>query len=199
MTLRRHLSLTTPHGNLHGSLDLPPQAHGLVMLARSHHAPVDATIAANLAARGYAMLVMELLTAQEAQFADATQNVPRLTTRLIEILDLIRHDGDMQDLPLAIFATGDVTPAAIRCAAQRDTQVMALACHSGLVDRAGGQALDLLVAPLLLLFDKDDDAAQIAAKRAVQRLNCSHETHVLGPAEDPVLRVAAWFSLHIPR
>ena len=199
MRIHRHLSLTTPHGHLHGTLDLPPQPRGLVLLARSHHAPVDTTIAANLAARGHAMLVMELLTAQEAQFADATQNVPRLATRLIEILDLIRHDGDMQDLPLAIFATGDVTPAAIRCAAQRDTQVKVLACHGGLIDRAGCQALELLAAPLLLLFDQEDSLAQTAAQRAGARLRCLHETRILGPGEDPVLRVAAWFSLHIPR
>ena len=116
---------------------------------------MDMTIAANLAARGHAMLVMELLTAHEAQCADATQIVPRLVSRLIEILDLICHDGDIQDLPLAIFATGDVTPAAIRCAAQRDTQVKVLACN-------GGQAMELLSAPLLLLFDHEDTLAQTA-------------------------------------
>ena len=119
------------------------------------------TIAANLAARGHAMLVMELLTAHEAQGADATQIVLWLVSRLIEILDLICHDGDIQDLPLAIFATGDVTPAPIRCAAQRDTQVEVLACNGGLIDRTGGQAMGLLSAPLLL-FDHEDTLAQTA-------------------------------------
>lgn len=199
MSIHRYLSLSIGHDHLHGALELPPQPRGLVLLARSHHVPIDDTIAANLAARGYAMLVMELLTAHEMQFADATQNVPRLASRLIEILDLIRQDGDMQDLPLGIFATGDVTPAAIRCAAQRDTQVKVLACHGGLIDRAGGQALELLAAPLLLLFDHDDTIAQAVARRAESRLACVHESHRLGPGEDPVLRVAAWFSLHIPR
>ena len=37
------------------------------------------------------------------------------------------------------------------------------------------------------------------AQRAGSRLCCLHEARVLGPGEDPVLRVAAWFSLHIPR
>ena len=199
MNIHRHLSLGTPHGHLHGTLDLPEQARGLVLLTRSHHAPAEATIAASLAARGHATLVMELLTAQEAQFVDATQNVPRLTTRLLEILDLIRLDGDMENLPLAIFATGDVTPAALRCAAQRDTHVKALACHGGLIDRAGGQALDLLAAPLLLAFDRDDTLALAAAQRAVSRLHCASQTHLLGPGEDVTLSVAAWFSAHFPR
>jgi hypothetical protein len=78
-----------------------------------------------LSREDFAVLTMELLTSQEAQFVDATQNVPRLTQRLLDLLDLIRQDGDMQDLPLAIFATGDSCPAAVRVAAQRDTQVKA--------------------------------------------------------------------------
>ena len=193
----RNISLQTPHGALHGRLDLPANPRGLIVLTRAHHAPADTAIAANLAARGYALLAMELLTTQEAHFVDATQNVPRLAQRLLDVLDLARLDGDMENLPLAIFATGDSTPAAIRAAAQRDTQVKALACHGGLIDRAGLQSLDLLVAPLLMLFDAEDDIAKAAYMRAAIHLRAPHEMHTLGPAEDPVLRVAAWFGLHL--
>lgn len=195
--MNRSFSLQTPNGPLHGQLELPEHARGLILLARAHHAAVDTVIAANLAARGYAILAMELLSTQEAHFADATQNVPRLAQRMLDILDLIRRDGDMQELPLGIFATGDSAPAAIRAAAQRDTQVRALACHGGLIDRAGLQALDLLVAPLLMLFDADDEFGPPAFQRAAAHLHGVHETHRLDVAEDPILRVAAWFSLHL--
>ena len=100
--MNRDITIHTPHGPLHGQLEMPDNARGLVLLARSHHAAVDTIIAANLAIRGYAIFGMELLTSQEAHFADATQNVPRLTERLIDIFDLIRHDGDMEALPLEI-------------------------------------------------------------------------------------------------
>lgn len=195
--MNRSISLHTPHGILHGQLELPEQPKGLILLARAHHAPIDVLIAANLAARGYAIFSMELLSSQEVHFADATQNVPRLTQRLLDILGLINRDGDMQDLPLAIFATGDASPAAIRATAQRDTQVAALACHGGLVDRAGLQALGLLEAPLLMLFDHDDEFGRLAFERAASHLGSVHEMRVLNDAEDPVLRVAAWFALHI--
>ena len=194
--MNRTITIQTPHGPLHGLLDCPDEARGLVVLARAHHAPLDVIITANLAARGYAIFAIELLSSQEAHFADATQNVPRLAQRLIDVLDLIRHDGDMQNLPLAIFASGDTTPAAIRAAAQRDTQVRALACHGGIVDRAGLQALELLVAPLLMLFDADDEFAPAAYKRAAGHLSCLHEMHILDLGEDPVIRVAAWLDLH---
>ena len=195
--MNRILSLHTPHGLLHGQLEFPERARGLVLQIRAHHAPLDTAITANLAARGYAILAMELLTAQEVQFPDATQNVPRLSQRLLDVLEMIRNDGDMQELPLALFTTGDTTPAAIRAAAQRDTQVRALACHGGMVDRAGLQALTLLVAPLLMLFDSDDELAKNAYLRASPHIKGIHEMHVIAAAEDPILRIAAWFSLHL--
>lgn len=197
--MNRYITLQTPHGSLHGQLERPDYPRGLILLARSHHAAVDTTIAANFAAYGYATFAMELLTAQEVQFVDATQNVPRLALRLIDILDLIRHDGDMQELPLAIFATGDIAPAAIRAAAQRDTQVKALACHGGLIDRAGAQALDLLVAPLLMLFDTDDDLGKTADQRASAHLGGVHERQIMEIGDDPTPPVAAWFSRYLGR
>lgn len=197
--MNRTLIRNTPLGSLHGSLDLPDQPRGLVLLARSHHAPVDAWITANLAARHFAVCSMELLTAQESRFADATQNVPKLTERLLDLLDMLRHDGDTESLPLAIFASGDASPAALRAAAQRDTQVKALACHGGLIDRAGLQALKLLAAPLCMLLDTGDEPAKTASERAFPHLAVAHECHLLTPGEDPVLRTAAWFNLHLSR
>ncbi len=195
--MNRHFSLTTPHGTLHGHLERPDHPRGLVLVARVHHALADSLIAANLAARSYAILSMELLTAQETHFVDAAQNVPRLSQRLLDVLDMIREDGDTQDLPLAIFAAGEVTPAAIRVAAQRDLQVRTLACHGGLIDRAGLQALQLLRAPLLMLFDADDEIDEAAFHRALPHLAARHEERHLAPGEDAALHVAAWLTLHL--
>lgn len=195
--MKRTLSFQTPHGTLYGQLDCPDAALGLVLIARAQHATLDTPAATGLAARGYAIFAVELLSDQEAQFADASQNVPRLAQRLIDVLDLIRLDGDMQDLPLAILAAGDISPAAIRAAAQRDTQVKVLACHGGIIDRAGLQALKLLVAPLLMLFDADDPVAPPAFRRAAAYLGNVHEMHVLEAGEDPVTRVAAWLGRHL--
>ena len=195
--MNRHITLQTPHGSLHGQLERPDFPRGLILLARAHHVPVDTLTAARLAAQGYAVFVMELLSAHELQFADATQNVPRLTLRLIDILDMIRNDGDMQDLSLGIIASGDIAPAAIRAAAQRDAQVKALACHGGLIDRAGAQALDLLVAPLLMLFDAEDNIGETAYQRATSHLHGLHQKHVLAIGEDPAIPITTWFSRHL--
>lgn len=191
--MNRHIALHTPHGSLHGQLERPDNPCGLIVLARSHHRPVDAAITANLAARGYAILAMELLTAHELQFVDATQNVPRLAQRLIEILDLARRDGDMQDLQLGILASGDIAPAAIRAAAQRDALVKAVVCHGGLIDRAGVQSLELLVAPLLMLIDADDDSTLAAYQRATKHLRGLHEMQTTAPGESSESAADIWF------
>ncbi len=192
--MNRHITLQTPHGTLHGHLDRPDLTCGLVLIARPHNGPLDASQTAEFLNRGHAVLGMELLTAQEIQFADATQNVPRLTQRLIDILDLIRNDGDMQELPLGIFVHGDMTPAAVRASALRDAQVTALACHGGLIDRAGKQALDLLVAPLLMLFDPDDTVGMTAYRRAAQHLACKNDFQALSQGESPIGLVSQWFT-----
>lgn len=193
----RHIALHAPHGSLHGQLDLPENPKGLVLIARSHRVPEDDATIAGLAARGFALLAMDLLTAHELQFADATQNVPRLTQRLLDVLDLIRNDGDMQDLPLGIYANGDTTPAAIRCAAQRDIQIRVLACHGGLIDRAGLQALELLVAPFLMVVDDDDLLASAAYQRAASHLGCPHQLQTLAAGEHPLSEVTDWFARHL--
>ena len=196
--LNRHITLQTPLGSLHGQLDLPDEARGLVLLARAHHTPDDRFNADALLARGLAVLGIELLSARETAFADATQNVPLLAGRLIEILDLARLDGDMENLPLAIYASGDVTPAALRAAAQRDAQVKVLAGHGGLIDRAGLQALQLLAAPLLMLFDADDETGPLACQRATAYLAIKHRMQVLKAGEEAISHAADWFLENLP-
>jgi hypothetical protein len=190
--MNRHITLQTPHGSLHGQLELPDFPRGLILLARSHHAAVDTTIAESFAEFGYATFAMELLTAQETRFVDATQNVPRLTQRLIDIIDMIRNDGDMESLPLVLFANGDMAPAAIRAAARRDMQVKALICHGGLIDRAGVEALELLVAPLLMLFEPDDEPGRTACQRAASHLGCVHDIEIREIGGNPAAPIVAW-------
>ena len=195
----RNITLHTPHGSLHGQLGLPEHPRGLILIARAHRTPEDEATISTLQAYGYATLAMDLLTAPELQFVDATQNVPRLSQRLLEVLDLIRNDGDMQELPLGLYANGDTAPAAIRSAAQRDIQVKALACHGGLIDRAGLQSLELAVAPLLMLFEHDDNAGLAAYQRASVHLGGPHEASSLAAADSPLPAVVAWFVKHLHR
>lgn len=195
--INRSISIHTPSGPLHGELERPDDARGLILIARAHHAPADEEYAATLNQFGFATLTIELLSAHEIQFPDATQNIPRLTQRLLDILDLTRHDHDMVDLPLAIFANGDTSPATIRASAQRDIQVKTLVCHGGMIDRAGLQSLKLLASPLLSLFNTDDVQGKTNYARAQAYLSCPHQIHTLENFENPAEIAAKWFLLNL--
>lgn len=190
----RHIALHTTHGSLHGQLSLPEQPRALILIAHSHRIPEDAYTVSAFEEQGYAVLVIDLLTMHELQFVDATQNIPRLTQRLLDILDLIRNDGDVQELPLGIYANGDTAPAAVRCAAQRDVQVRALVCHGGLIDRAGLQSLELMQAPLLMIVDHDDVLTPTSFQRAASHIGGMHETATLNQGDNPLSLAVRWFA-----
>lgn len=196
--MRRDLLLDTPTGRLHGQLALPENAKGLVLLPRPHRVEVDDAVATTFQQNGYAVLAMEVLSGREMQFADATQDVARLTRRLTDILDLIRDDGDMEHLPCAIHARDELVPAAVRVAAQRDRQVLALSVCDGLIDRAGVQALELLTAPLLMLFSATEENSSAAWQRALKYLSCPLEARRLAADDNPAVPAVQWFAQRLP-
>jgi hypothetical protein len=205
--MKRHFTLSTPRGDLHGDLELPepppqtplpPPPRGLVLIARLQLAADERPITEALVADGYAVMNMELLSAAERQYPDTARNVPRLSQRLLTILDLLTKDGDTADLPLALFAAGDVTPAAISVSARRDQQIQALICHGGLIDRAGRQALKLMNTPLLMLFAAAAGFESAAFDRARQYLPAVCESWTLAADEDSSTAVLVWLNHHLP-
>lgn len=195
--MNRELSLAIPHGFLPGQLILPSAPRGLVAVVRLPGHPADEALAADLAERGLGLLSMPLLAPEEAHFPDAAHNVPLLTRRLTGLLDFLRSDGDTEGLPLGLFADRHTSPAAIRVAALRDAQVAALACHGGLVDLAGLENLRLLVAPLLMLVDEDDQPSLASYERAAAYLSVPRQTVRLKPAESPAAHVVRWFGKYV--
>ncbi len=194
----QHQLLHTPHGTLYGQLELPEAARNLVFLARSHHTAVDAGISEELARLGHAVFSMDLLTAQESSFPDATQNVPKLTQRLLEVIDFALRNPDLEGLPVGLFAFGDTAPAAIRVAAQRDLLIKAVVLHGGMIDRAGKQSLQLLLAPLLILLEAEDEARLQSCQRAVQYLPANHRTAYVEIPGDSMRLAAEWFEQKMP-
>ena len=196
--MNKNLSLHTSHGPLYGHLHLPAEAHSLVLLVRSHLTAADTILTEKISDHGLAVFAMDLLTAQESQFPDASHNVPKLGQRLLEILDFVRREPELQMLAIGLFSLGDASPAALRVAAQRDTQISAVACHGGMIDRAGKQALDLLRAPLVLLCNADDDLARASYERSSPYLAAPHEIKFLPLGCDLAPLTADWFAAHMP-
>lgn len=196
--MRRDFFLRTPAALLHGRLWLPPAQRTLVLvpqlqaLGDDEEAPAAAFLAA-----GHGILALPLLTPREAHSPDAMHNVALLAQRLLDALDAVRDDGDTAKLALGLLAGGHLTPAAIRAAARRDLQVRALVCHGGLLDLAGRQYLELLAAPLLVLTDAGDEAAERSCERAAAHLHGPLRTLRLQPGEAPDGPAGEWFGRHL--
>lgn len=179
------------------AVHLPPAARGLVVIAVAAGAlddDADGRLAEACAAHRLASLRVALLHPDEARFPDAPDDIPRLTRRLLAVLYRLRREADAGTVPslsIGLHAAGAGSPAAIRCAAQRDADIAALVCDGGLPDRAGRQYLQLLRAPLLLRHAADDALAEAAALRARLLLTGNSRIDPLDDARDA--GAADWF------
>lgn len=191
--MKRSLTLPTAHGPLPCSLDLPENPAGVALLATLPGAEGIATLEAMLMERQLAVLLPETLSAREQHFPDTIHNVALLTERLLQALEFADRDGDIAGLPIMIHASAPLAPAAVRAAARRDAQVAALVCHGGVIDLAGLQYLELLSAPLLMLFPADDALAPAAFHRAAPHLRCRWEEQHLAAGDPGFAATLRWF------
>lgn len=174
------LTILSEHGPLHGQLKLLAESRGLVVLAHAA-TTLDAReeiVAALLRDAGLSTLNIDLLSRQEERFADACHNVPLLARRLVDFLTLLKNRmllGEIATQPLALFATNATSPVAVRVAALRDHDIVALACRDGLIDLAGTLYLRSLEAPLLLLVEERDAQHLASSRRALQEVHCPHK------------------------
>ena len=178
------LSVPSEHGSLHGTLDLLPEAHGLVVLA---HAALaldgrDGVLAGIFRHAGLSTLSVDLLAAQEEHFPDVHNNVPLLSKRLLDFLGLIKHRtllGEIPAQPLGLYAANATSPVVIRTAALRDHDIAAIVCRGGLIDLAGMLYLRSLESPLLMLVEETDSRHIASSRRALQEIRCLKELKLI--------------------
>lgn len=171
------LTIVSEHGPLHGQLKLLEPSRGLVVL--THAAATlderEEIVATRLRESGLSTLNIDLLSRQEEHFADACHNVPLLAKRLLDFLTLLKNRmllGEIAAQPLALFAANATSPVAVRVAALRDHDIVALACRDGLIDLAGTLYLRSLAAPLLLLVEAQDEQHLASSRRALREVRC---------------------------
>lgn len=196
--MKQHLALAGSYGKLHGELVIPEQPRGLVIVAYAHRIAINDPGARHLLGCGYALLGSMLLSEREMHFPDAAQDVGRLTRRLLDVIELSNRDENTRKLPLGLLVGGEVTPAAIRAAAQRDARVAAIAAFGGNADRAGLQALGMLAAPLLMLIDGSAVPTAEAWEKVRQRIEAPTDSHILAPGDKAGERIADWLQRHLP-
>lgn len=117
------------------------------------------------AARYATLLVSALTPYEEKRDPDAHFDVPRLTQRLVGVIDWARHQPPLASLPIGLLGTGTGAGAAIK-ASGGVPPPFALVSRAGRADLAGAEPLRRNTVPHLSIVGSDDNACRAPARRA---------------------------------
>jgi putative phosphoribosyl transferase len=193
------------------SLVVPERgARGLILFAHgsgsSRHSPRNLQVAEELAAAGYASLLMDLLTPDEAADRARVFDTRLLADRLLAVTRWVRGQPGMGRLPIGYFGASTGAAAALRAAARLGPGVAAVVSRGGRPDLAE-EALPQVTAPTLLVVGGDDWNVIELNDQAATLLRCPHDLAIVPRAghlfEEPgaLERVAqlaiGWFDRYL--
>jgi len=193
-----------------GDLVLPGSAHGLVLFAHgsgsSRHSPRNRQVARVLNERGFATLLLDLLTPQEELDRSKVFDIALLAERLVAVTRLVRRQRSLAELPVGYFGASTGAGAALWAAAELGEEIAAVVSRGGRPDLAARRLVDVR-APVLLIVGGHDEIVLELNREAQRRLPGPSELSVVPGAthlfEEPdaleeVSRLAGeWFEHHL--
>jgi predicted phosphoribosyltransferase/dienelactone hydrolase len=194
---------------LDGILDSPAAPRGLVVFVHgsgsSRHSPRNRFVARTLREAGFATLLFDLLTRDEDTVTSARFDIPRLATRLDEVLDWVARQPGLGGLPLGLFGASTGSAAALVAAAERN-DVRAVVSRGGRPDLAGSAALRDVRAPTLLVVGGADVEVLALNRDALEHLGgtarlvvvpgAGHLFEERGTLAEAARHATAWFEQH---
>jgi putative phosphoribosyl transferase len=205
-TLTRNLEVRVGPRKLGGALAVPERAVGLVLFAHgsgsSRFSPRNIFVAEELQKRGFATLLMDLLTVEEALDRRKVFDIPLLGARVAEAIDWAADEPSLARLPLGLFGASTGAAAALLAAARRQDRVAAVVSRGGRPDLAA-ESLGHVRAPVLLIVGSLDYEVLELNREALSLLPdgrldiVSGATHLFeepGALEKVVEAAADWFA-----
>ena len=199
---------------LDGDLAITPACEGLVLFAHgsgsSRHSPRNKFVAHALERRGFATLLVDLLTPDEEQIDRVTTglrfDIPMLALRLTDVVDWLRDQRETARLRVGLFGASTGAAAALIAAADRPHSIAAVVSRGGRPDLAG-HALPRVTAPALLIVGSLDttvlqmNRAAMAQMRGPAALEIVEgATHLFeepGALSEVAELAADWFETHL--
>jgi putative phosphoribosyl transferase len=194
---------------LRGSLDVPPGPAVVVAFAHgsgsSRFSPRNIAVADAFHAEGFATLLFDLLTDEEASDRRNVFDIGLLAGRLLDAVRSVRSRGDVGALPVGLFGASTGGGAAIAAAAA-DGRIAAVVSRGGRPDLAG-EALEEVTSPTLLIVgERDRDVLELnrlamaRMSRAEVRLEivpgATHLFEEPGALERAAALASDWFRTH---
>lgn len=199
----------TPLG-LEGFLGRPPAAKGLVIFAHGsgsgRHSPRNNQVAAALREAGFATLLLDLLTEEEALDRTNVFDIGLLASRMVMATEWARERDDTGTLPIGYFGASTGAAAALSAAVLTDTEVAAIVSRGGRPDLAG-DALALVRTPTMLIVGSLDGPVIDLNREALAQLRHEKELVIVqgaghlfeepGTMEEVVRHAIRWFDLFL--
>lgn len=199
-----------PPLGLAGDLCVPDRAAGLVIFAHgsgsSRFSPRNRQVAQALNAAGFATLLLDLLTEDEAGDRANVFDIDLLAERLTQAIDWARAEPALAALPIGLFGASTGAAAALTAAAARPQSVAAVVSRGGRPDLAGA-VLPVITVPTLLIVGGYDEPVITWNQQAQRRLGGASRLEIVPGAthlfEEPgtleaVIELALeWFSEHL--
>jgi putative phosphoribosyl transferase len=204
------LRITVAGVELAGDLTFPAEPRGLVIFAHgsgsSRLSPRNRAVAAALNDAGFATLLFDLLTEDEARRRELVFDIPLLARRLELVTRWALEEPATSELPIGYFGASTGSAAVLRAAAAAGDVVGAVVSRGGRPDLAADRLEHVRAATLLVVGGNDPQVLELN-RHAAAMLRCPHRVAVVEGAahlfEEPgaleaVARLAAdWFGEHL--
>jgi predicted phosphoribosyltransferase/dienelactone hydrolase len=210
-TMPSRRPIEVPPLALRGDLSVPPAPRGLVLFAHgsgsSRLSPRNVAVAQALNGRGFATLLLDLLTEAEARDRRNVFDIALLAERLLEAVLWINGEPDVADLRLGLFGASTGAGAALMAAAELDGRISAVVSRGGRPDLAG-RALPRVTAPTLLIVGGEDHHVITLNRQALAAMTCEKLLKIVpraghlfeepGTLETVTELASAWFEHYLP-
>jgi dienelactone hydrolase len=211
MALEQVVHIRAGDADLVGDLVVPERASGVVLFAHgsgsSRFSPRNRFVAETLQIRGFATLLLDLLTAGEEASDERTGllrfDIPLLAGRLVAAVDWLASQPLTSRLPIGVFGASTGAAAALVAAARRPGAITAVVSRGGRPDLAG-PALPLVQAATLLIVGSADRDVLGLNQQALARMRTTGvlelvpgATHLFeepGALDQVADLASAWFS-----
>jgi putative phosphoribosyl transferase len=206
----RSRNITIDPVGLEGMLAVPEASAGIVLFAHGSGSgrlsPRNNFVARALREAGFATLLFDLLTEEEAQDRANVFDIPLLAERLSMATAWVRQDPGTAALPIGYFGASTGAAATLVAAASGAWPIAAIVSRGGRPDLAG-TALAKVTAPTLLIVGGADKTVLGLNRAALAELRCEKHlavvpgaTHLFeepGALETVVDLAGRWFASHL--
>ncbi|MFW7381329.1 MAG: dienelactone hydrolase family protein [Oligoflexus sp.] len=180
------ISLDSPNIELYCDITIPIDCKGVVIFAHGsgsgRHSPRNQYTAAVFQSSGFASLLIDLLTKEEAEIDEETAqyrfDIDLLADRLVKTIDWLKHFEPLRAVPIALYGGSTGAAAAMIAAAKKPQEVFSLISRGGRVDLAQDY-VQQIKAPTLFIIGANDHTIRSLTPSIFAALSAKKETRII--------------------